>query len=272
MTKTILERVLEATRPAEYAIEKRAAAVASAPAPDFLKIADRCAQAVENSATAEARRKELVEKTAAKMIIERTLGEIEAMDKTASPATAEFTSFVKQALANGHSAEDIAAFLKEAGWVNRARMRLPARLGLGVGTAINDIGAKINEIGGNHQSAILRDAVATMSPTRANALVERLRARYGDETAAKLIEHSGIKANHLPAVRDLKPHMPVAKPMATMSIGGKDLSISKEQAAAIAKPAAFVAGGAAVGHAMFGGGESKGKGGKGRNVVFVGGD
>jgi hypothetical protein len=92
--------------------------------PDLLKLAERCRSAAEESPPASppgntVNEQALVEKTAAVAIIRRTLAEIREIEgtppeatKTASPRGTDPAAFIKAALEEGHSPEDIARFLE----------------------------------------------------------------------------------------------------------------------------------------------------------------
>jgi hypothetical protein len=114
-----LDQLLEATGVDELAGGHHKTASSSEVATDFAKLADLCREAADATPTDEvnARQRELVEKTAAVAIIQRTLEEIREIDgnppsvvKTAS-VQPNHAPFIKQALEAGHSPEDIAQFL-----------------------------------------------------------------------------------------------------------------------------------------------------------------
>lgn len=113
-----LDQLLEATGVDELAggHHKKASAPT---AKNFAKLADLCREASEATPTDEATsdQRELVEKTAAVAIIQRTLEEIRSIDgnppsveKTASTKPAH-APFIKKALEAGHSPAEIAKFL-----------------------------------------------------------------------------------------------------------------------------------------------------------------
>lgn len=114
-----LDQLLEATGIDELAGGHLKKASSPAVTKDFSKLADLCRQAAAATASDEmdAHEQELVEKTAAVAIIQRTLEEIRSID--GNPPTIEKTAslpsshapFIKKALEAGHSPEDIAQFL-----------------------------------------------------------------------------------------------------------------------------------------------------------------
>lgn len=120
-----LDQLLEATGADELAGTpfKKTAAKES---PDLLKLATRCRLAadVEEEAAPPAdliSSQDLVEKTAAVAIIRRTMDEIRAIEgappenvKTASERGPDKAAFIKAALEQGHTPEDIARFLEGA--------------------------------------------------------------------------------------------------------------------------------------------------------------
>ena len=91
--------------------------------PDLLKLAERCRSAADEDPPAPpadtVNEQALVEKTAAVAIIRRTLAEIREIEgappeatKTASASGPDPAAFIKAALEEGHSPEDIARFLE----------------------------------------------------------------------------------------------------------------------------------------------------------------
>jgi len=87
---------------------------------DLLKLAERCRRAADapDEVPAGIDERDLVEKTAAVMVIQRTLSEIREIEgragvtKTAS-ATSHQATFIKAALEAGHDPESIARFLDQ---------------------------------------------------------------------------------------------------------------------------------------------------------------
>lgn len=89
---------------------------------DLLKLASRCRLAADTEdeplpAAELVDQKDLVEKTAAVAIIRRTIEEIREIDGYAHGPTktaSDNAAFIKSALEQGHSAEDIARFLEDS--------------------------------------------------------------------------------------------------------------------------------------------------------------
>jgi hypothetical protein len=228
---------------------------------DFLKLADRCERAAAqvSAAPVNARERELQEKTAAIAVIARTLTEIELATDGASEKVASedlhAAAFIERALASGHRPEDIAAFMKQAGFFSRTMHSVLGRGHVGAGEALKGVGGGLSEKGVRHLGVALRDAAQNMSPAGANRYVERLRASYGDANARKLIEQSGARLNHVQSVRDLLPKTPASsagKTVMSVTVGGKQHGVTADQLKTVGKPAAVAAGGLAAGKALFG--------------------
>lgn len=127
MGKYSLDQLLEATGVDELAGTPFKKVASNEP--DLLKLAERCREAasVEEPAAEAAVSEELVdtrqlvEKTAAVEIIRRTIAEIREIEgtppeaiKTASTQGPDQAAFIKAALEEGHTPEEIARFLEEA--------------------------------------------------------------------------------------------------------------------------------------------------------------
>jgi hypothetical protein len=118
-----LEQLLEATGVDELAGTPFKKTAAKEPL-DLLKLAARCREAADVDEVSPEQgdlidSQHLVEKTAAVQIIRRTIAEIREIEgappetvKTASQGGPDQAAFIKSALDQGHSAEDIAQFLE----------------------------------------------------------------------------------------------------------------------------------------------------------------
>jgi hypothetical protein len=276
---TTLDQLLEATGIGELSgkgIKKTASEEPAA----FSKLAERCRRAATASPEEEARGKtnELVEKTAAVAVIARTLSEIEDIvndggDKTASavddPRIAEF---INASLNEGHQPEAIAEFLvKEGGRIRRFFGGIRAGFQRGKGEILADMGTKSLQSSKRGYEAMVRD-VAGGSDAAKSALINKLRRTMPDEDVAKVMEGAGVKGfDHLPEMKSLKPMMgPPVKPLASVNIGGKEHSLTGEQAKKIVTHPATMIGAGLVGGKMMFGGDSEGKKKSGKNVFVVG--
>lgn len=184
----------------------------AAPVSDFSKLAQRCRQAAKTSPE-ELQQRQLIEKTAQVAVIAQTLAEIneivghEVLEKTAEvdPAT-----FIKAALEAGHRPEEIAAFLKEAGPIDRLVERVKGGVNLWRGErALNKaraLGAKAKDLkraGMLNTANRLRDAALTQSPEKAERLLSSLRGQHGDKAISDIIGKHGIEVGHLPTGKAL---------------------------------------------------------------------
>jgi len=249
---------------------EKSAAKLTTEAFDLSKIAAECRAAVSNTADGrEARGRELVEKTAAVAVISRTVDEINAIigdpvEKIAS--SPEMAEFVHAALERGHSPEEVATFLKQAGildWVREGLKGARAGHRANVGGALARSGKHSMELAQREYGDLLRSASKSGNLNKQQRIVERLRRKLGDKKAAKVLESSGARL-HVPAARDLKKV--TEGPAASAKIGDKTYNVSKkglDKAKRYGIPA-----GAAVGGAAYAG-RKKDSGSNGRNGVTV---
>ena len=275
-----LDQLLDATGIGEMSGQTKTAAATST-RPDFLKLADRCRRAAEATPAerVDDHDRELVEKTAEVAIISRTLSEIESImagsEKTASPGVGveKTASFVQEALRAGHSPEDIAVFLKTAGWGGDAiektldffrNPRAKAMANIGRGEKLLAAGSEVGGQGVRSLQDTIRQIAESGTEDEGNALIRRLRVGIGDEKAGKLLATSGAKLNRFGEARAILP-----RDAASVTIGAKRYGVTGDQAAKAAKYGLPAVGGAAVGAGLAGGigGHAKKKG----NVVILGG-
>lgn len=228
----------------------------------FAKLAERCRQAAQVSNEGSEERR-LIEKTAQIAIISRTLAEIEAiagesLEKSASDV--DVAGFINASLAAGHRPDQIAAFLKEAGWVGRAISNLRGRWAArGVEKATATAGKKV-KARNFHIGEELRDSVRNHSPAKRDKLLRELRSRHGDAVVSNIIQKggddlAGLNTGPIQAARGS------ASDLTLGTIGSKAKAIAKH-------PAAMIGGGAVAGGAIASQHDNKNSGGKGGVVVF----
>jgi len=225
--------------------------------------------------------RELAEKTAEIAVIALTLAEVDQAaaggEKTASvaeptPEQRKTAVFIKMALEQGHSPEEIAGFLyeKEAGIGNLfARGGIAARRA--VGKPLSMMTGSMGETIGRREASILRNVHAKGDPGKMGQAIERLRKIYSPDSALRYVKDAGLDTalKEHPSFKDLVsaatraagPKAGAEKlPFMGATIGGKAYGVSKETAKKLQLPAAGVAG-LAVGKTMLGGDSEKRRGG-----------
>lgn len=278
-----LDQLLEKTGVNDLAGGEDQEKTASEEDASFAKLAERCRQAAEDDSEAVGDNQELVEKTAAVAIIERTLQEIQSIDaenspeaeKTASDGDPRRAAFIKEAFARGYSPREVAEFLEKNAIFGRATRALQAeRLGnqfQRAGRKIEKAQAKQSRSARNWQDLVRKAEGA--SDKEKEALISRMRRTLGDDVANTAITASGASGfKHLPGWRNLDKAVK-AKAQDTAAAAKKtpDTLLTKSQVSSAAnkykKPAALAGGGALAYHGIAGGGGGNDRGKKGVVVV-----
>lgn len=233
---------------------------------------------------------ELVEKTAAVAVIGRTIAEIEAIDgaspeaiKTAAQsAIPDQAVFIKAALDAGHSPHRIAEFMEKNAIFARAGRYIQRVRATRKRKALETMQGRVMA-GSNRNLREWQDLIrksSNASPQEKARLLSRMRRDLGDQTALNAFTATkGHKFKDVTGFADLKKSVPAqaaqgmgssvtGKPVAAgISVGGKQVGLTKEQLNKMKKPALY-AGAGYMGHRALGGGGGDKKS-PGRGPVIV---
>ena len=287
-----LDQLLDATGLDDLSGSNLTKQAAAPPEQNLSKLAEELRRASEVSHD-EVDSTELVEKTAAVAVLERTLQEIAAIDnpheteKTAAPSGVK-ARFIKEALEAGHSPVEIAAFLEKessvrdaiGGAIGRGFQRLRTSRAIRKSEKAQDLVARRSPRALGEAQEMLRQS-AGLSAAKRDAVLGRLRARLGDERLNTVLQTSGVggyknletaKIVRKSVAAEAAKRAPKKGPgyAASAQLGGKTVGLTKKQVKAIKGPAAYGAAGIAGGAAISRRGDSKpSASGSGRGPVII---
>ena len=227
------------------------------PEQDLSKLAAQLRRASE-APSAEEDHSDLVEKTAAIAVLERTLEEIAAVDgggpiqKTASP-TGPKARFIKEALEAGHNPTEIAEFLQKEARGGFGRLIQNFRTSRSISKGRKAL-AKSDEVMSTARGNIVETLRRSEKlPTeKKERLLASLRTKIGDEELARALESGGLKGyQKVPLARTVRKNTAKAavgeaapqpkKPDKAigMNIGGTTVGLTNKQVQKVKGPAAY---------------------------------
>jgi len=209
--------------------------------------------------------RELAEKTAEILVVKQTMEEIEKISSVnIDGGHNKIATFIKVAIDKGHTEEEIATFLKDAGIVDR------------VGRAIQSGAQSVRRVGARRASekvvrsqdaerALLRSKLISGNYGEAQKHLSALEARYGRKAVETTLGELQTAGEKLPGWVAKKYPIPTPGRTPAFSVkgpGGSEHTVSVEGLKRYGIPAAAVGGGVALGAS-----KKENRGGRGVTIV-----